>query len=170
MECKMMFLFIWINRCGSVEASKQQGPSPWSLLGVEALQWSVHRSKSPSIWSRCCSCHHRHWSLEWCTHQSSRFNRLWYRGNLSTNDTIAHVLGQLVGALFAGLLLNGAGPTVRNTTWVNLIGIEILITFLLMASILWIIRRTEQWIPIAVVVGSLLQPLPLFLANTRERA
>ena len=78
----------------------------------------------------------------------------WYRGNLSTNDTIAHVLGQLVGALFAGLLLNGAGPTVRNTTRVNLIGIEILITFLLMASILWIIRRTEQWIPIAVVVGS----------------
>lgn len=78
----------------------------------------------------------------------------WYRGNLSTSDTIAHVLGQLVGALFAGILLNGAGPTVRNTSWVNLIGIEILITFLLMASILWIIRRTEQWIPIAVVVGS----------------
>ena len=62
----------------------------------------------------------------------------WYRGNLPTNDTIAHVFGQLVGALFAALLLNGAGPTVRNTTWVNLIGIEILITFLLMASILWI--------------------------------
>ena len=78
----------------------------------------------------------------------------WYRGNLSTNDTIAHVLGQLVGALFAGVLLNGAGPTVRKTTWVNLIGIEILITFLLMASILWIIRRTEQWVPIALVVGS----------------
>ena len=76
----------------------------------------------------------------------------WYRGNLPTNDTIAHVFGQLVGALFAALLLNGAGPTVRNTTWVNLIGI--LITFLLMASILWIIRRTEQWVPIALVVGS----------------
>ncbi len=78
----------------------------------------------------------------------------WYRGNLSTSDTIAHVLGQLVGALFAGLLLNGAGPTVRKTTWVNLIGIEILITFLLMAAILWIIRRTEEWVPIALVVGS----------------
>lgn len=78
----------------------------------------------------------------------------WYRGNLSTSDTIAHVLGQLVGALFAGLLLNGAGPTVRNTTWVNLIGIEILITFLLMASILWIIRRTQKWVPIALAVGS----------------
>lgn len=78
----------------------------------------------------------------------------WYRGNLPTSDTIAHVLGQLVGAFFAGFLLNGAGPTVRNTSWINLIGIEILITFLLMASILWVIRRTEQWIPIALVVGS----------------
>ena len=78
----------------------------------------------------------------------------WYRGDLSTNDTIAHVLGQLIGAVLAGFILNGAGPTVRGTSWVNLIAIEILITFLLMASILWIIRRTEQWIPIAVVVGS----------------
>ena len=27
--------------------------------------------------------------------------------------TLAHVLGQLVGALFAGLLLNGAGPIAK---------------------------------------------------------
>ena len=40
----------------------------------------------------------------------------WYRGDLSNRDTIAHVLGQLVGALCAGFLLNGAGPTVRNTS------------------------------------------------------
>ena len=78
----------------------------------------------------------------------------WFRGNLSNKDTIAHVLGQLTGALCAGLLLDGAGPTVRNTSWINLVGIEILITFLLMASILWIIRQTEQWIPIATVVGA----------------
>ncbi len=89
----------------------------------------------------------------------------WYRGNLPTNDTIAHVFGQLVGALFAALLLNGAGPTVRNTTWVNLIGIEILITFLLMASILWIIRRTEQWVPIALVVGSTVAALAFVFGN-----
>ena len=78
----------------------------------------------------------------------------WFRGNLSNEDTIAHVVGQLTGALCAGFILNGAGPTVRNTSCINLIGIEILITFLLMASILWIIRQTEQWIPIAVVVGA----------------
>ena len=89
----------------------------------------------------------------------------WYRGNLPTNDTIAHVFGQLVGALFAALLLNGAGPTVRNTTWVNLIGIEILITFMLMASILWIIRRTEQWVPIALVVGSTVAGLAFAFGN-----
>lgn len=78
----------------------------------------------------------------------------WYRGNLSRDDTFSHVMGQLIGALLAGFLLNGAGPTVRNTSWINLIGIEIMITFLLMASILWIIRKTEQWVPIALVVGS----------------
>ena len=78
----------------------------------------------------------------------------WYRGDLSSTDTVAHVLGQLLGALCAGFLLNGAGPTIRNTTWLNLIGIEVLITFLLMASILVIIRQTEKWVPIALVVGS----------------
>tara|TARA_Y100001958_G_C21237055_1_gene563759 strand:+ start:897 stop:1550 length:654 start_codon:yes stop_codon:yes gene_type:complete len=86
----------------------------------------------------------------------------WYRGDLSSNDTIAHVLGQLIGALVAGVLLNGAGPTVKNTSWYNLIGIEVLITFLLMASILWIIRQTEQWLPIAVVVGSTVALLAFF--------
>ncbi len=78
----------------------------------------------------------------------------WYRGNLSSTDTVAHVSGQLIGALCAGVVLGGAGPTTRNTSWLNLIGIEILITFLLMASILWIVRQTEQWVPIAMVVGS----------------
>ena len=86
----------------------------------------------------------------------------WYRGDLSSNDTIAHVLGQLIGALVAGFLLDGAGPTVKNTSWFNLIGIEILITFLLMASILWIIRQTEQWLPISVVVGTTVALLAFF--------
>ncbi|OUV39404.1 MAG: hypothetical protein CMA18_002840 [Methanobacteriota archaeon] len=78
----------------------------------------------------------------------------YYRGDLSSQDTVAHVIGQLFGGLLAGLALAGAGPTVRNTSWINLIGIEIFITFALMASILLIIRKTDLWIPIAIVVGS----------------
>ena len=78
----------------------------------------------------------------------------YYRGDLSSQDTVAHVIGQLFGGLLAGLALAGAGPTVRNTSWTNLIGIEIFITFALMASILFIIRKTDLWIPIAIVVGS----------------
>ena len=80
----------------------------------------------------------------------------WRRGDLSNKDTLSHVVGQLCGGALAGLSLNGAGPTLRNenTAWIGLIGIEIGITFLLMASILLIIRRTNKWLPIAVVVGS----------------
>ena len=78
----------------------------------------------------------------------------WRRGDLSTKDTVSHVIGQLCGGALAGLVLGGAGPTVRNTSWTGLIAIEIGITFLLMASILFIVRRTDKWIPIAVVVGA----------------
>ena len=80
----------------------------------------------------------------------------WRRGDLSDKDTLSHVVGQLCGGALAGLSLDGAGPTLRNenTSWIGLIGIEIGITFLLMASILLIIRRTNKWLPIAVVVGS----------------
>lgn len=78
----------------------------------------------------------------------------YYRGDLSSQDTVAHVIGQLFGGLLAGFALAGAGPTVRNTSWINLIGIEIFITFALMASILLIIRKTDRWIPIAIMVGS----------------
>ncbi len=78
----------------------------------------------------------------------------WYRGDLASKDATAHVLGQLIGALSAALILQGAGPTTRSTSWMNLIGIEVLITFVLMASILWVIRQTDEWLPIAVVVGS----------------
>ena len=80
----------------------------------------------------------------------------WRRGDLSNKDTLCHVVGQLCGGALAGLSLDGAGPTLRNenTSWIGLIGIVIGITFLLMASILLIIRSTNKWLPIAVVVGS----------------
>tara|TARA_B100001094_G_C18055981_1_gene732491 strand:- start:14 stop:622 length:609 start_codon:yes stop_codon:yes gene_type:complete len=78
----------------------------------------------------------------------------WRRGDLSNRDTLSHIIGQLCGGALAGRVLSGAGPTIRNTSWFSLIVIEIGITFLLMASILFIIRKTDQWIPIAAVVGA----------------
>ena len=78
----------------------------------------------------------------------------WRRGDLSNKDTLSHLIGQLCGGVLAGAVLSGAGPTIRNTSWFSLIAIEIGITFLLMASILLIIRRTDKWLPIAVVVGA----------------
>jgi aquaporin Z len=78
----------------------------------------------------------------------------WRRGDLSSRDTVSHITGQLCGGAFAGGALGGAGPTLINTSWAVFIAIEIGITFLLMASILLIIRKTDQWLPIAIVVGS----------------
>lgn len=78
----------------------------------------------------------------------------WRRGNLSTKDTLAHLIGQLGGGGLAGFALDGAGPTLRDTSWTSFIAIEIGITFLLMASILLIIRKTDNWLPIAIVVGA----------------
>tara|TARA_B110000003_G_scaffold60348_1_gene60521 strand:- start:107 stop:673 length:567 start_codon:yes stop_codon:yes gene_type:complete len=78
----------------------------------------------------------------------------WRRGDLSNKDTLSHLIGQLCGGVLAGGVLSGAGPTIRNTSWFSLIVIEIGITFLLMASILLIIRKTDNWLPIAFVVGA----------------
>lgn len=78
----------------------------------------------------------------------------WRRGDLSSRDTFAHVIGQLGGGGLAGLALDGAGPTLRETSWTAFLAIEIGITFLLMASILIIIRKTDKWLPIAIVVGA----------------
>lgn len=78
----------------------------------------------------------------------------WRRGDLSNKDTLSHIIGQLCGGVLAGGVLNGAGPTIRDTSWSSFIIIEIGITFLLMASILLIIRKTDQWLPIAIVVGA----------------
>ena len=78
----------------------------------------------------------------------------WRRGDLSKEDTLSHIIGQLCGGALAGGVLSGAGPTLRDTSWFSFIVIEIGITFLLMASILLIIRKTDNWLPIAFVVGA----------------
>ena len=78
----------------------------------------------------------------------------WRRGDLSNEDTLSHIIGQLCGGALAGGVLSGAGPTLRDTSWFSFIMIEIGITFLLMASILLIIRKTDNWLPIAFIVGA----------------
>jgi len=78
----------------------------------------------------------------------------WRRGDLSNEDTLSHIIGQLGGGALAGGVLSGAGPTLRDTSWFSFIMIEIGITFLLMASILLIIRKTDNWLPIAFIVGA----------------
>ena len=78
----------------------------------------------------------------------------WRRGDLSKEDTLSHIIGQLCGGALAGGVLSGAGPTLRDTSWFSFIMIEIGITFLLMASILLIIRKTDNWLPIAFIVGA----------------
>lgn len=78
----------------------------------------------------------------------------WRRGDLSKEDTLSHIIGQLCGGALAGGVLSGAGPTLRDTSWFSFIVIEIGITFLLMASILLIIRKTDNWLPIAFIVGA----------------
>ena len=78
----------------------------------------------------------------------------WRRGDLSNEDTLSHIIGQLGGGALAGGVLSGAGPTIRDTSWFSFIMIEIGITFLLMASILLIIRKTDNWLPIAFIVGA----------------
>tara|TARA_B110000444_G_scaffold138248_1_gene129750 strand:- start:713 stop:1321 length:609 start_codon:yes stop_codon:yes gene_type:complete len=78
----------------------------------------------------------------------------WRRGDLSNKDTLSHIIGQLGGGALAGGVLSGAGPTLRDTSWFSFIMIEIGITFLLMASILLIIRKTDNWLPIAFIVGA----------------
>ncbi|MDA8623322.1 aquaporin [Candidatus Poseidoniales archaeon] len=78
----------------------------------------------------------------------------WRRGDLSNKDTLSHIIGQLGGGALAGGVLSGAGPTLRDTSWFSFIVIEIGITFLLMASILLIIRKTDNWLPIAFIVGA----------------
>lgn len=78
----------------------------------------------------------------------------WRRGDLSNKDTLSHIIGQLGGGALAGGVLSGAGPTLRDTSWFSFIMIEIGITFLLMATILLIIRKTDNWLPIAFIVGA----------------
>lgn len=66
-----------------------------------------------------------------------------------------YILAQLGGAFFAAFLLQGAGPT-RVVDEISMFTgglIEVFITFTLMASIYWIVVRSQTHISIAFFVG-----------------
>lgn len=76
-------------------------------------------------------------------------------GHLERSAVAPYISAQLLGGFTAGLLLNGAGPTTvaPDVSMVAAAAIEVFITFSLMASIYWIVVRSQTHISIAVVVG-----------------
>ena len=79
----------------------------------------------------------------------------WRTGHLEKEALVPYILAQLSGAFFAAFLLQGAGPT-RVVDDISIFTgglIEVFITFSLMASIYWIVVRSQTHISIAFFVG-----------------
>jgi len=79
----------------------------------------------------------------------------WIHGDLEAKAVIPYIIAQLSGGLFAAYLIGPVGPTVvsNDITIATAAGIEVFITFMLMASILFIVSRTENRFAIASLVG-----------------
>ena len=79
----------------------------------------------------------------------------WIHGDLEGKAVIPYIIAQLSGGLFAAFLIGPVGPTVvsNDITLATAAGIEVFITFMLMASILLIVSRTENRFAIASLVG-----------------
>lgn len=77
-------------------------------------------------------------------------------GNLERNALLPYISAQTAGALVAAFAVSGAGPTMISSgqTYLSAFLIEVFITFILMASILWIISKSENRIVIASWVGA----------------
>ena len=79
----------------------------------------------------------------------------WRTGHLEKEALLPYILAQLSGAYFAAYILQGAGPTrvVEDISMFTGGLIEVFITFTLMASIYWIVVRSETHVSIALFVG-----------------
>lgn len=79
----------------------------------------------------------------------------WRTGHLEKEALLPYILAQLSGAYFAAYILQGAGPTrvVEDISMLTGGLIEVFITFTLMASIYWIVVRSETHVSIAIFVG-----------------
>ena len=76
-------------------------------------------------------------------------------GHLEKEAVLPYIVAQLSGATVAAFFLQGAGPTKRAADVSISMGglIEVFITFSLMASIYWIVLRSQTHISIAFFVG-----------------
>jgi len=76
-------------------------------------------------------------------------------GRLEPHLLGAYMCAQLTGGIVAALLTGGAGPTLPSPSVhvMEAFAVEVVITMLLMASILWVINRTSDMRVIAGVVG-----------------
>ncbi|NCG01653.1 MAG: hypothetical protein GWP25_07670 [Euryarchaeota archaeon] len=76
-------------------------------------------------------------------------------GHLEKEALLPYIVAQLSGATVAAYLLQGVGPTkIAEDVSLPAAGlIEVFITFSLMASIYWIVLRSQTHISIAIFVG-----------------
>ena len=79
----------------------------------------------------------------------------WYNKQLESKLVAPYIFAQLLGGLSGALLSGGVGPTTPQpgVGQIQLIGIEILITFLLMMSIFWVVFTQKLNHYIAIWVG-----------------
>ena len=79
----------------------------------------------------------------------------WIHGDLERKAVLPYILAQLLGGIFAAILIGPLGPTVvsENISVGIASVIEISITFLLMASILLIISKTDNRVAVSSLVG-----------------
>lgn len=85
-------------------------------------------------------------------------------GHLEKELLLPYIIAQLAGGLTAALMLGGAGPTAlaSGTSLGEGVAIEVFITFALMASIYWIVVKSETHVSIAFFVGATVAVLAYF--------
>ena len=85
-------------------------------------------------------------------------------GHLEKEALAPYIAAQLAGALTAAWMLGGAGETqlATNVSMLQGTAVEIFITFSLMASIYWIVVKSETHVSIAFFVGGAVGILAYF--------
>ena len=76
-------------------------------------------------------------------------------GNLEKNALIPYISAQIIGGILAAIAISGGGPTTiaASHNYLSAFFIEVFITFVLMANILWIIGNSDNRIIISSWIG-----------------